>query len=411
MSTVLTSITGGNITERTPFIIIKLTLPNNLLYTKYENDKVIIYGINVRQLSTTLRENNIKPIFSAISDILYKKTQNKTIQFLVVNDTIKISKTPIVYEKIIKFGKGYIWKPVNITFPVIYNSLGMIYSKKQPVDDGRLIVSSILKNSDDILDNLSIFHLILSNEYNMFTTEYDSRRTIDLQKVMSLPSFNTINNFMAIDNNLTSQNNQTVEHVGNIVSNNSNINFLTEGRVEVDGKCIDDDLSMIDCVDAQLQQWGFENGNIVHMGSGKCLNTEHNSLVECDIKNHGNYIDKNEQPVQYPMWNKRTGRNIVLVSSDNPWYINTEDSEPSIIISDQNKNLHHTDYPKDYSIFKHDNLKIISETQPSVGVEPFNELSNDSHKTNKMSLDNVYAYIICVLLIIVVIQLVFLFRN
>lgn len=201
----------------------------------------------------------------------------------------------------------------------------------------------------------------------------------------------------------------------NKVIDNSNIhqkklfNILPEGRVEYNGKCITMDnnggVYDIECTYAPIQEWKYANGNIYALdkttNKTKCLHHD-KTLYDCDITINGNNKDINENDVRYPKWHKKFGKNVVLVSSDNPWYINHESTTILEQRQPENKNANYTDFYKPYGIYNKANMKKIDKSQPSTGIEGFSVISNKSQLTNP------YTILIIILLIIIISQIIFL---
>jgi hypothetical protein len=437
----IVSITGNIINDKTPFIIVNITNPGDLLYKKYENKEIAICGISNDKVNNILKKNNVQTIFVSISDIILNKSKNESVKILLVNKFLTISKVPTLYEKIMKIGKGFVWKPVSVTFPSIFTSLGLVYSLKKPVAYGRIIDANYLINSDDIINNFETDHLVVSNEYYMFVTDYDDRKTINKQKLMytnftMLYEKNDGNEYVNISDNeikksdlvrtsvpvrenmtnikdsahtlvpgdimyspladdvIPNSDKPTLDNIGGlkIQTNkkiNSHVHFLPDGRVEID-KNDNGDISTVDCVDTPVQQWQFNDGNIIHRNSGKCLSTEQPFVLsECNTKKSGSFIDSEEPDVKFPKWHKKFGKNVVLVSSDNPWYINTNTTIPVNVSDYKNPNLNYTDYSRDFGVFKEKNLKKLMKTQPDKGVEFFegDNKKDISSATNKDRFD------------------------
>jgi hypothetical protein len=182
-----------------------------------------------------------------------------------------------------------------------------------------------------------------------------------------------------------------------------------DGRVEIGNQCItmqdDEKLALLDCVDSPEQEWQFSNYNIIHRDSGKCLdNGTPMELVECDLNNRGSFIDTEEQDIKNPSWNKKFGKNVVLVSADNPWYINTNTTEI----------MEHKPYPaegeyridnyKPFATFEVKQKQPTMKTQPELGVEYFGNIFTPlSHE------ERVVNFICYLLIIIIVIQLIYLY--
>jgi hypothetical protein len=101
-------------------------------------------------------------------------------------------------------------------------------------------------------------------------------------------------------------------------------------------------------------------------------------------------------------WKNKYGKFVVLVASDNPWFHNSENSEPvKLETSKTNIHPHQTDYYKPFGAFSYDkSVRQSIGTQPRDGIEYFSntkiEMSNEK-------------LIYCVLFTILVSQLVYIF--
>jgi hypothetical protein len=452
----ITPITDNNINDKTPFIIIKLVRPGNILHRKYVNNDISICGINSSVLANILSERHIPNVFVQISDIMVHNSRaNTELKILLVNKTLSISKVPNAYEKIMRVGKGFIWKPVRITFPDIFTSIGLIYSPKKPSREYRIIDANCVINADDIVGNFASNHLIVCNEYNMFVTDYDERKTIDIQRLqcssftklyeknddeLANISDNDINTLELIKSDVPIREKMTnmIETPHTIVSretayyqlsdnldtniNNGNqhetknlINIMPDGRVEVNNECISsqngNDVNMIECVNSPMQEWQFNSGNIIHRDTGKCLSpSQPFSLVKCGSdSSSGSFMDSVDSDVKFPKWHKKFGKNVVLVSSNNPWYINKNITipmpKPDVLPEQKQTNSYYTYTPRSHSIFKPNNLKKILKTQPGLGVEPFDATNGDKNNNTLLKL------LLCIFAITIAVLLYYVTKN
>jgi hypothetical protein len=185
------------------------------------------------------------------------------------------------------------------------------------------------------------------------------------------------------------------------------LHILQDGREEYKGKCLttDNDYGVygMDCTYAPIQEWKYTNGNIYTVdektSKTKCL-YDSKTLYDCDLTIKGKHKNIEDNDIKYPKWHKKFGKNVVLVASDNPWYINKE----STVILDHktptNKNANYTDFYKPFGTFSKKNLKIIDKPQPSSGVEGFSVISNQSQIVNP------YTILLIILLIIITVQII-----
>lgn len=436
----------NNKLNKFPFLIFQITFDNNFtpspnfLEKKYEDNEIIIFGYNKINISNFMKKNNIKSIFVPISDVLIHKNKTKNeYNIILMNKHVAKIFPAQIYEKVIKFGNGYLWKAKNISYPSILTNIGLIYSKIQPTEyyliDTNYVIDSM--SIDPIFNNS---HLIVCNDFNMFTLEHGENKTIDLQKLTNFlhrdeiihkqpdcPSLTQQQNTkhqkftlqkihegtlysplagIVVMSNITCNDDVTknIEHFESV----DNVNYLQDGRVEVvnknNAKCLtlDDNENVIqnDCVYSDDQEWIFNNGNIVNRKTGKCLNSKNiQQLKEC--KEMDNFINPSDPDVKYPRWVKKFGKNVILTASDNPWYLNKDTSLhvineiPLSPIPNELKS-----FPKNYAVFTQQQLQKDNRVQPELGVEYFTNIKSNKNK--------LLLLICCTLLIIIITQIIYL---
>jgi hypothetical protein len=444
--------------DKIPFIIIDIEFDVNfdnlekILIKKYEDDEIIIFGIDTRNLATFLKEKNIMGEFAPIADILlYKNIKNRKQTILLINKNTGKAKLVQSYDKIMKLGNGYIWKPKNYTFPSFFVSIGLIYSVNKP--NGYYIIdSNYVTNSDIVANTFSSSHLIKCNKFGMFVLEHDEQKTVDLQKIKYLSTENNqyITNCHALSaqkitehpqykvhkiaegtmfsplagtivmSNIESKDNKNTEQQTNAVENKmienfntiENAKYLQDGRVEIinnsNAQCLTlddaDNVKPIDCVNTNEQQWIYNNGNLINRKTGKCLDEKNlNQLKICGET--GEFINPSEPDTKYPSWNKKFGKNVVLVSANDPWYLNKESTTK--VINEptrQDTPAELTTYPKPYGTFKLPKLQKIQDTQPTAGVEFFVD-------ENEKLRDRILSITSCILLLIIIIQIFYIVRH
>ena len=181
----------------------------------------------------------------------------------------------------------------------------------------------------------------------------------------------------------------------------NDIKYLQDGRVELDkgynAQCLfspdNETVGIKNCVDTNEQEWIYTNGNLLNKNANKCIDPNNFcKLKECD--KNGKFIDPIEPDTKFPTLPKKFGKNVVLVSSNDPWYLNKENT---IIMPQkipyQQMPPEMTSYPKPYGMFIVPQIAKQIKTQPEYGVEFF---SNNN-------LQNKFVFlIICILLIFVV---------
>lgn len=376
-------IIGTTIDSKTLFVVVNVPNITMIATEKYTDQEMTIYGIDVAKLKDVFKRVKLPDSinFVPISDIvLFKKDDKHDVSVLLVNDATRIMRKPIAYEKKTKLGDGYIWKPSDIVYPSIFECPGYVYSKKYPIDAACLIESKLLTvyssridmtqhnatfvgwanlmshpNMDQYAEPISINDnsehnfdettdkLTISNEFNMFTINGESGMTINKQMINQYQSPNGTND------------------------TSTSATLLQDGRIEIDGLCANmtqtGNIELIDCVDSLPQQWELVGSDVIHRETGvsfpdKAITSK---LVTSEKKNINN---------KFPRWEKKFGKSVVLVSSDNPWYINKNTTQKIPYIAGDTLD-DYTDYPKQYGIFSTKNAKNTIPTQPESGIEPF----------------------------------------
>lgn len=425
MTTLITyPISSTGIENTTPFVLIKIPYPSELLIEKYVDNDIVICEINMDKLSSVIGTSS----FAKIADVIINKRNiQNNIDVIIVNKINNVSRIPPLYERVMKLGHGYVWQPISLSVPHSFIGIGLIYSDKNPSYDYRIIHKSYLINlSTNIPKPITSKHLI-STIGSMFITERNDKILIndkylnvvigvgnDKPKIENFvgewmkPS-ETKNNIVPFDS--------TIDNNGEISTQTPTPVVMPDGRLEFGNKCLDvDDSNNVvynNCVDTQPQQWLFHNGHILHNTTGKCLkntnqqNENHNldqfSLDNCNIEKTGNFTGE-----QKPTWTKKFGKNVVLVSSENPWYVNTAISEPTQIKQPTTvTHPEYTDFYKPFGIFSKHNINKTTNAQPTLGVELF-EPSTDE---KPYFATNILYIISCLMSILLIFHLIRLYKN
>jgi hypothetical protein len=118
-------------------------------------------------------------------------------------------------------------------------------------------------------------------------------------------------------------------------------------------------------------------------------------------------------------WKNKRGKYVVLVSSDNPWYENTDTTEIMPVLKPDKKNidLSANGYKSFGTVPRTDNAVQISLTQPEDGVEYFDSQNKkdtnipiDPSKIKHVtSSHKIYDIVICIIILLILFQLLFLY--
>ena len=128
------------------------------------------------------------------------------------------------------------------------------------------------------------------------------------------------------------------------------------------------------CNDDINNKWYFYNDSIISDYNQNCLSVDNNNEIisepckitnknqQWDIKNTDSVVIDNLQETN-DKWSTIRGKNVVLLESDNPWYINKE-YQPEGIVHPQTTELNTVDYE---IAAKYDPSFMIDVTSPDFG--------------------------------------------
>ena len=152
---------------------------------------------------------------------------------------------------------------------------------------------------------------------------------------------------------------------------NQKFSYNAQGELVSNNKCMtskNDSVYFDDCNNNDSQKWKIDDGKIYSEENvDKCLESVDGNAVlkNCDNSEfqQWNKENDNDNTTNYFSWQKFKGKNVVLVESDNPWYLNKENShelkyQPHVIIND------------DYVYRDNSDVKfksILDSTKPDLG--------------------------------------------
>lgn len=110
-------------------------------------------------------------------------------------------------------------------------------------------------------------------------------------------------------------------------------------------------------------------------------------------------------------WKNKRGKYVVLVSSDNPWYENTDTTEIMSVSKPEKKDvdLSANGYKSFATVPRADNAVQISLTQPEDGVEYFESKNKKDTNIHVTSSHKIYDIIICIIILLILFQIIFLY--
>lgn len=123
----------SDITDKSIYAIITIN-PNKILKkinTGLSKQNDSLWKFDSKHIINIFKTINVNPSnFAPLGHLWFNshKLPSKA-SFILLNNNSKYTKYPVGYKKLLKYGSGYIWKPIP---PKGYVSLGLIYSKNKP---------------------------------------------------------------------------------------------------------------------------------------------------------------------------------------------------------------------------------------------------------------------------------------
>jgi hypothetical protein len=325
---------SSNVSNDTPLIAINSHNIQNLVkrVSKRENDS--IYEYNFEAIVSTLNQYNIDIDKFGVFGSLYfnQKLGN---QILLVSNTI--SKPAQDFTLIASYNTGSVWLPVG---PSGFSALGLVYSTdntKPSIETTkyRLIPNNYCTTST--VDNKSEDYMS-GNEFNLLSHVKVKHNTIIRSIFYNKHSYSLINN--DIDAYLTASSESKLSLAPKNKNTTQKINYSVQGELIIDDKCLsvnnnDKSVFLEKCNDTLEQKWFPYDGVVVSQYDNTCLDTDGQDIVKskCNNSQTQKWSIENQSDTDtdyswnYNLSSDQKGRSVVLVKSDNPWYINKDITE------------------------------------------------------------------------------------
>lgn len=372
---VITDIFGNKISKDDnkknylPFILLHTSQPH-LLMERVKNDKNLnVWKLVFPTIMHVLYLNRFNPNkFAPLGHIWYpqnKLPNNDSI--LLVNVDKNISQYPVRYVNVRSFDEYSLWKPIA---PRGFRAIGYILSKREP---SKYIMRTINNSLVTLFRKKikTINSLTNMNEFKLLSFYGDKKYTIDRTKLLDknrivrLVSKKTGEYVTKVDNDLVMENNK---------NDNQIINYTTQGKLKLNGKCIGisgNDTSSLDlsnnlvkiqdCDESDGQKWFPYRSHFVSQYDGSCLSVDNNSngsgnskLVndDCQDKIDQEWMTESLETVienqiqeDNESWRTRHGKKVILLQPDNPWFIDRgQKLEPVGIVKTNIKKLNEVSY-------------------------------------------------------------------
>jgi hypothetical protein len=295
----ITDLFGNNPSNNSLFIIINSNNINNLLIKIAKQTNTSIWNYNRIKIDELLKQRNLNPqYYLSLGHIIYTPLYQPT-QIILVN---KIITKPVVsFEQKLPYGNGFIYKPLSQFSN--YTSIGYYYSENKFFDTS--IIGLINEKGtipfSPLYTDKNPTNLTLNN-FNLFKTINDQNITLNKSYYLNKNStFSLLNH----NGNYLTNNDNKAKMETNLSSSKQDISYNTQGELIIDGKCL------------------------TNIEGNSYTNDEYSDDSEWDVNMSNINIDPNNYEYK--------GKTVVLVNSNNPWYINTD-------ITSIEKNLYNNDF-------------------------------------------------------------------
>jgi hypothetical protein len=194
-------------------------------------------------------------------------------------------------------------------------------------------------------------------------------------------------------------------------SNNQSVSYNTQGELIIDDQCLTQKSGKVyfdKCKNEKKQLWKIDNNKIYSLNSpDMCLSTlgENISIKQCSDEDDNKWaieesdIEKTSdyKPIKYK------GKTIVLVDSENPWYLNYDTTIPIEYYKKQNitqkQYRNDSDYGSDVNLeFEHFNN---NDKYDNINIKDEKKILENKESTSQNQNQIIFLLLIIVVILIV----------
>ena len=343
----ITDIFGNIVVNKNiPILLIKAKITDGLLtqIKNYDNDS--IWELNMNNINDILKKNNIDPEkYKTFGNYWYPHIRcHFYITIILANLQFNFISYPKDFINIGGYNDGYIWKPV---CNKNYTELGLVYNKIKPDVNDFCTISQLYtieyNGKYDLINNYTNY-----NEFYLLGSSSIQRKTIYRARFIKKNKILKIKNLF---NNKFLNSNEFHNVVFSKIPTDAV--YTTDGEIKINDKCLERiynsennlTVSLKECNETSAQKWfPFGIPDIVP-------NPEYNLISQYDLlyltllSDGDDEIKKNIIATEFLLNNKKqifkfenirnnkvifnkNNSNIMLVESNNPWYINKSNNIP-----------------------------------------------------------------------------------
>lgn len=343
----ITDIFGNIVVNKNiPILLVKTKITDGLLTKIKDDENDSIWEININDINNILKKNNINPDnYKTFGNYWYPHIRcNFYITIILANTQFGFISYPKDFINIGSYNDGYIWKPI---CNKNYTELGLIYNKIKPNIEDYCTISYLytieFNGKHDVINNYTNY-----NEFYLLGSNNIPRRTIYRAKFIKKNKILKIKNLF--NNKFLNSNNSD-----NIIFSEipSDVTYTTDGQIKINNKCLERiynsennlTVSLKECNETPAQKWfpfGIPDIN---------PNPEYNLISQNDmlyitlLSDGDDDIKKNIIATEFLLNNKKqmfkfenirndkiifnkNNSKLMLVESNNPWYINKLNNIP-----------------------------------------------------------------------------------
>lgn len=355
----ITDLAGSTtIHPNTPIIFIYSEKIHILLRRLSKDTKSSILELNAEKVKAILKDKNINYDNYIQLGHIYIKNNNFSMKRVILAHR-NIVEFATDYKYVCNYGSGSLWHPLRDNF----KALGLVYSNNKSKPDLRI---GLLPAQIVSIGSVSNIIGILNNRYGLIT-----HSNIGIQKIMNDKFYRWTTPFKMMNNNgeyLTRINNRAELKTNIATSKSQTVAYNAQGELTIDGACLtrgNDRVDFNKCTGSPDQIW--ERVGSKWTDSESCLATTESDISmkacqEDDTDQIWNIVNTDNENTDY-RWNTYKGKNVILVESENPWYINKDITHPMKIASRQELT---DDRYKAYADYRPTRF-IMDTTKPDLG--------------------------------------------
>ncbi len=323
--------------------------------TKADNDSIWEVNIDrIREYTKSSLGVDLS-MYESLGDLWFPTSViTNPITVLLGNRSSGLLFCPTSYVFVARYKNGSLWKPVSENKSC--EAVSFMFSIKDKITKGYMLRKDIIipyEGGYHTVDNITN-----ANEFNLVSTTDTRKLTVNRTKfVKEQPDFRL----------KTRYNDKYLSNLGDKLAltdisskKSQQLSYTSQGELKIDGKCLSIPTDATrkngfvyanDCNNSLGQKWFPFNNHFISQYDKSCLSADNDNLTsrscvennaaqlwETDMRDDSEitetsktedeqYVNSRNRDVEEPgpeyhrKWYDKKGRHVVLVESDNPWYL------------------------------------------------------------------------------------------